>query len=237
MSTRNDSDIALEVIVLETDDENEKINIEFDEENDKNNNNKQRNNDIQNNYVDSEPTRCGLLVQKCGCNFIWLLLLISTVLWALSEAGVYGEGILRNKNVNETCKYGTGRVCAPGLECAYGTCKAIEQNVTWIIENCESPPPPMDCPPQQVTVEKIVSYFDYREYPNRFIIPNKNEIAMPTIQEVDYGACKEICSRNSTCHAICYYANTRECHLRSSSGINPPIDAAGQWTCGVKIAF
>jgi hypothetical protein len=164
-----------------------------------------------------------------------MFIVTGLVLWALSEAGLYGEGILRDKRIGEKCGWSEERPCSPGLTCDYGLCKETEKNITWVIENCDKPPPVIPCPPQ--SVNKIVSYFDYREYPNKYIIPSPGEVPMEKIPEVDYGACKEICSRNSTCQAVCYYANTRECHLRSSKGINPPVDAGGFWTCGVRVAF
>jgi hypothetical protein len=170
----------------------------------------------------------------CICNIIWLLLMVGAILWALSEAGLYGEGILRAKSVGELCGWQVSRPCAAGLRCNHEVCEKTPENVTWVVEDCKDPPPPENCPPQTVYVQKVVSYFDYREYPNMYLKPILNEIPMDKIPDIDYGACKEICSRNSTCHAVCYYGLTRECHLRSTKGIEGPIEAGGFWTCAIR---
>jgi hypothetical protein len=39
----------------------------------------------------------------CWCNIFWMFIVTGLVLWALSEAGLYGEGILRDKRIGEKC--------------------------------------------------------------------------------------------------------------------------------------
>ncbi|MEX0596973.1 MAG: PAN domain-containing protein [Candidatus Paceibacterota bacterium] len=224
----------MEVVVLDLDDsklklDNDKLKLDYDK--------------LNHNILvvkNKDNISCKSLLCKffcnafCICNIMWLFLMIGAILWALSEAGLYGEGVLRAKSVGELCGWQVNRPCAVGLRCIHEVCEKTPENVTWVVEDCKDPPPPKDCPPQTVNVQKVVSYFDYREYPNMYLKPKLNEIPMDKIPDIDYGACKEICSRNTTCHAVCYYGLTRECHLRSSKGIEGPIEAGGFWTCAIR---
>jgi hypothetical protein len=229
----------MEIVVLDIDDSKLQNNQLDNDNNDNLNHNKI--NVVGNNK--GKISSCKSLLCKffcnafCICNIIWVFLVVGAILWALTEAGLYGEGILRAKSVGELCGWQVSRPCAVGLRCIHEVCEKIPENVTWVVEECETPPappPPVNCPPQTVYVQKVVSYFDYREYPNMYLKPKLNEIPMDKIPDIDYGACKEICSRNTTCHAVCYYGLTRECHLRSTKGIEGPIEAGGFWTCAIR---
>ena len=178
--------------------------------------------------VKSQPIRRYIMyiVRMCICNCIWLLLTIALLLWGFSESGFYGDGIFRLKSLNESC--GT-RLCNPGLYCINSTCQILERNITWVIDECEKSQPVV-CPP----TTKVVTYFDYIDYPNKYLIPLEGETLLRTIIELDYGACKEVCSRDIDCKAICYYGDKRSCYLRKSRGSLITMDGGHFWTCAVK---
>ena len=134
------------------------------------------------------------------CHCIWFAICGSLLLWGFSEAGFYGEGLFRNKYMNETCGWDISRKCIDGLHCVNRTCISLPQNITIVNEICDSPPP-QKCPPQNIN--KIVTYFDYIDHPNKYLIPTFGEIPLMNITDIDYGACKELCSRETYCSAIC----------------------------------
>ena len=173
----------------------------------------------------------------CCCNIFLLIATFSTVIWALSEAGLYGEGIIRGKLVGETCSTWNGRNCVDGLFCIGGIChKQPKDNIPCTILNNTCPECQL-CPPQ--TVYKQISYFDFREYPSRSLVINTTfaQRIQRIIDNIDYGGCKELCAKDSLCKALCYHGGSRECQLRSSSegtlqvGTVPGV---GWWITAIK---
>jgi len=165
------------------------------------------------------------------CHCIWLSICASLLLWGFSEAGFYGGGIFRQKYMNETCGWDISRKCIDGLYCVNRTCISPPQNITIVNEICDSPPP-QNCPPQ--TINKIVSYFDYIDHLNKYLIPMEGENNLMNVTDVDYGACKELCSREKYCRAICYYGDQRTCYLRYTKGSRITEEGGNFWTCAIK---
>ena len=113
----------------------------------------------------------------------------------------------QNSCVGQTCesKYD----CFKGLECYDNKCiipVTPEPEPIHIYENRTKP-----CPSVPVT-PKVVTYFDYNEHPNRWLDPGSRGF-IKTIENVSYGACKELCSSHNTCNAIGFKGDANFCGL------------------------
>jgi len=176
------------------------------------------------------------------CTIFFFLTTIGAILWALSEGGLYGQGLIRKKLLHESCSHWNGRNCAEGLNCLGGFCVDHLGNRTVVVFNntCEVCPPPVRCPPQ--VIQKHVSFFDFNEFPSYYLRQNSSDPDLKLIKDVSYGACKELCSKSRYCTAVSYHGMAHECHLRKRRGYsrNDLMGAiAGNgnnfWTAAFKI--
>ena len=171
------------------------------------------------------------------CIGILLLICASLVLMWLAESQ-FGEGILRPKLFNETCPpdWAGGRTCAKGLWCVEGRCVDDGFNYSavqtiYVPQNWTDPLP--TCPPQHITqqITKIVSFYDFMEFPGSYLRP-LNDSRIKAIEQVSYNGCKEICSRETQCIALNYNANNQFCTLMRSF-LNPQIESR-EWIVAFK---
>lgn len=142
---------------------------------------------------------------------LFFLFWISEVYW--------GRGILRPGYLGESCP------CALGLDCREGIC---EKEWYVIYENYTCPE--IICPVYNPVIEKKVSYFEYNEFVNGFLLPATENF----IEYIPYAACKELCSQKQDCTSICYSDN--KCFLKTNH-ILPPLynENTTMWTCSVRI--
>jgi len=169
---------------------------------------------------------------KCALIFFIISTLVMTGLW-LSESQI-GEGILRKKNVGENCAWriGIDRKCAPPLICGRNNRCQLNQvrplNCSEIdFPSCSPCPPPKPCPP----CRNLVSYFDFNEFPNHWL-GRQSWGKMKAVLGMSYGACKEICARDSTCKVACYNGISKVCYKRTS--YTYPGVRNMSWTCAIK---
>lgn len=168
-------------------------------------------------------------------NIFWCLVSICLLLLWISESK-FGEGVLRPKYLNESCSYdnsgpfgpGTGRQCVAGLSCVYQKCteqqQIVYENYTCPETKCEV------CKPNSFLIVKKVSYFDYNEFPNGFLKP----ASVNFISDLSYGACKELCSKQDNCTALCF--SDKKCFLKSNYILPPLYETnTAMWTCAVKL--
>lgn len=176
------------------------------------------------------------------CIVFFFFTTIGSVLWALSEGGLYGHGLIRGKYLGEECSRWNGRDCVEGLYCAAGVCNdhlSDENKTIYVLNNtCEICPPPVKCPP--TTVYKKVSFFDFNEYPSYYLRQNASDPDLKLIKDISYGACKELCSKSSRCTAVSYHGLFHECHLRKQNDYTKDdlmkgLAGYGFWIAAFKI--
>jgi hypothetical protein len=165
--------------------------------------------------------------------FLFALSISFMLMW-LSESQ-FGEGILRPKYINETCQpeWSDGRKCV-GSRCVKGRCMKECGDVQIVYLN-QSNPDNTPCPPQNVVekVTKLVTFYDFVEFPNTYLRPKSDLSKFKTVQEVSYNACKELCSRETKCVAVNYAPGTSTC-IFMQSYIIPQI-ASTDWITAFKI--
>lgn len=167
--------------------------------------------------------------KRCQILLLSILTLIFMFLW-LAESQ-FSEGVLRYKYENETCSWSISKSneCAPGLECHNDKCRARE-TIVYRNQTCECPI--CQCP-SCPSCNRYLSYFDFNEFPNMYLLPQVQE-RTKIVVDIPYGGCKELCARTPNCKAVCYqggYVNV--CHIRSTYTI--PGNVNNTWSCAIKV--
>lgn len=150
---------------------------------------------------------------------IFLFLVASTLiflgLW-LAESQ-FSHGILRKRYIDEPCS--SNDTCVDGFycdllkRCQKIPCSSVPFDPDRIFNssfNCPNKTCPAcpTCPPQ--SIHKILSYYDFNEFPNYWIDPGPQGFYDHNYN-MQYGACKEVCARDSDCHGICYNGFAKIC--------------------------
>lgn len=161
----------------------------------------------------------------------WVFLpttILFLLLW-LSESQ-WGEGVLRKKYVGESCEWSlvSSNSCSEGLYCLNKVC-------TLPTCNCEGLcPETTPCPELRPVVASTVTYFDYNEKPNHWLDPGPP--GFYNIQfALSYGACKEVCARETRCKGIAYRGEAEMCCLMERFYM--PFVGNNTWNSAIKIFF
>lgn len=178
----------------------------------------------------------------CACIF-FIASLVFLGCW-LAESK-YSNGILRYRYLHEPCTSNSS--CAPGLYCnVISICANIpypcshfsynesdDYDYTMITSaSCPVCPICPTCP--SPTVHKVLSYFDYNEFPNHWIDPGPQGF-YDHIYNVQYGACKELCARDVSCYGICYDGFASICWELGRHLPKPQFPVYnGTYSCAIK---
>lgn len=186
------------------------------------------------------------LALLCSSCILSIGLIIFCVLW-LSESQ-FGRGVLRPRYLDEPCD--SNHSCVKGLYCEKNVNKCIvlpapcspytdyyhynNSLVNSTIYYCPTKTcaPCPTCPPP--IIQKLLSYFDFNEFPNHWIDPGPQGFYDHTYN-IPYGGCKEICGRDASCHGVCYNGLAKLCWRMGRYYPIPVTPVYNQtYTCAMK---
>lgn len=158
---------------------------------------------------------------------IIFVVVFTAIVCCFSTAVIVHSAMKQDSCISQECK--TKYDCFKGLECHEQKCRIPikpDPEPIHIYENRTEP-----CPSVPVT-PKVVTYFDYNEHPNRWLDPGPRGF-IKTVENISYGACKEICSSLNPCNAIGYKGDANFCGLIHSYLF--PAYFNNTWTYAIKV--